>query len=51
MDLDLDTLGLTETALFSVHDLLSDERYSWQGSRNFVRLDPNLFPVHVFRLG
>jgi starch synthase (maltosyl-transferring) len=33
-----------------VHDLLSDARYTWQGGRNFVQLDPNVVPAHVFRL-
>jgi starch synthase (maltosyl-transferring) len=51
VDLDLDALGLTDTAIFGVHDLLNDGRYSWRGSRNFVRLDPNLFSVNVLRLG
>jgi starch synthase (maltosyl-transferring) len=33
-----------------MHDLLSDQRYQWQGSRNYVRLDPHSMPAHVFKL-
>jgi len=35
---------------YQVHDLLTDVRYLWHGSRNFVQLDPNVAPVHIFRL-
>jgi hypothetical protein len=31
-----------------MHDLLSGERYTWQGRRNFIRLGPGM--GHVFRL-
>ena len=43
-------LGLTETDKFEVHDLISDERYQWQGNRAFVKLDPSVMPAHVFRV-
>jgi starch synthase (maltosyl-transferring) len=35
--------------VYQLHDLLDDQRYLWQGARNFVELDPAL-PAHVFRL-
>jgi starch synthase (maltosyl-transferring) len=35
---------------FQPHDLLSDQRFVWRGSRHFVRLDPRRAPAHVFRL-
>jgi starch synthase (maltosyl-transferring) len=35
---------------YQVHDLLSDARYLWHGSRNFVELEPNSTPVHIFRV-
>jgi len=34
---------------YQVHDLLTDERYLWSGSRNFVALNPDK-PTHVFRV-
>ncbi len=36
--------------MFQAHDLLSDARYLWHGAHNFILLDPNICPVHVFRL-
>jgi starch synthase (maltosyl-transferring) len=35
---------------YQVHDLLSDARYLWQGESNFVRLDPQSVPAHIFRV-
>lgn len=42
--------GWLESDTYQVHDLLSDERYLWNGSRNFVRLDGTHKPAHVFRI-
>jgi starch synthase (maltosyl-transferring) len=42
--------GVAEDEPYQVHDLLSDARYTWMGERNFVQLDPNVMPAHVFRL-
>jgi len=50
VNLRLDTLGLTPGASYTVHDLLTDERYEWSGDRNFVSLDPFVTPAHVFRI-
>ncbi len=48
--LDLSVLGLDADASFQVHDLLSGARYPWQGSRNFVRLDPAATPAHILEV-
>jgi starch synthase (maltosyl-transferring) len=29
---------------------MDNKRYLWNGSRNFVQLDPNASPAHIFRL-
>jgi starch synthase (maltosyl-transferring) len=50
VDLSLETLGLPQDQAFQVHDLLSDSRYSWHGSRNYVELDPHSVPAHIFRI-
>ncbi|HEX2644103.1 MAG TPA: alpha-1,4-glucan--maltose-1-phosphate maltosyltransferase [Thermoanaerobaculia bacterium] len=50
VELDLDTLGLERDQPFQVHDLLTGARYLWHGSRNFVRLDPQQVPGHIFRV-
>jgi starch synthase (maltosyl-transferring) len=31
--------------------LLSGERYGWRGSRNYVSLNPEKMPAHIFRVG
>lgn len=43
-------IGIPPEEQYQVHDLISDARYIWQGSRNFVLLDPNVMPAHVFRI-
>jgi starch synthase (maltosyl-transferring) len=48
--LDLEALGLTRDEIFEVHDLLTDNRYSWQGRRNYVELRPAEVPAHIFSL-
>jgi starch synthase (maltosyl-transferring) len=35
---------------YQVHDLLSDARYIWHGSANYVELNPEVQPAHVFRV-
>lgn len=40
VDVPLELLGLDDATPFEVEDLLSGERYTWNGRRNFVRLDP-----------
>lgn len=46
----LDGLGLDPRQPFLVHDLISDDKYIWQGERNYVELNPHIFPAHVFRV-
>ena len=50
VDLDLNSLQIDPARPFQVHDLLSDQRYPWRGGRNYVMLDPQRIPAHVFRL-
>jgi starch synthase (maltosyl-transferring) len=35
---------------FLVHNLLSDDKYIWQGERNFVELNPQFLPANIFRV-
>ena len=49
-ELELDALGLERGHPFQAHDLLSGARFLWQGPRNFVALDPQSAPAHIFRL-
>ena len=48
--LDLDALGLRPEEAFEVQDLLTDERYTWRGPRNYVELHPQKMPAHVLRV-
>lgn len=47
----LEPLGLAPDRSYQVHDLLSDARYGWRGARNYVELDPQFAPAHIFRIG
>jgi starch synthase (maltosyl-transferring) len=35
---------------YQVHDLLTDSRYLWRGDRNYVELNPQAQPAHIFRV-
>ena len=47
VDLDLAELGLGPGQSYAVRDLLTDARYAWHGSHNYVELDPRRFPAHI----
>jgi starch synthase (maltosyl-transferring) len=46
-DLRLDDLGLGDEP-FQVDDLLGATQVAWHGSRNFIQLDPQVLPAHIF---
>ena len=48
--IDLRSLGLPADTAFQMDDLLSGARYLWRGARNFVSLDPQHAPAHIFRV-
>ncbi len=48
--LDLSALGVDPEARFAVNDVLTDRRYQWDGRHNFVELDPQGIPAHVFTI-
>jgi starch synthase (maltosyl-transferring) len=50
VSLPLEDLGLDPKQPYQVHDLLTDLRYLWHDSRNYVELNPHQIPAHVFRL-
>lgn len=50
VELALHHLGLEPHARYTVRDLLTDARYPWQGSRNYVQLNPGVLPAHVFHV-
>jgi starch synthase (maltosyl-transferring) len=44
----IEEFGQMETDEYQMHDLLSDARYIWRGRKNYVELDPEVQPAHVF---
>jgi starch synthase (maltosyl-transferring) len=50
VDVPIDQFGSIEGDAYQVHDLLSDARYLWRGRRNYVELDPEIQPAHIFRV-
>src|SRR5205807_5582497 len=50
VDVPIDEFGSMEGDVYQVHDLLSGARYTWRGRRNYVELDPEIQPAHVFRV-
>jgi starch synthase (maltosyl-transferring) len=50
VDVPVDQFGSMEGDVYQVQDLLSDARYIWRGGRNYVELDPEIQPAHVFRV-
>ena len=47
--LDLWKLGLPDNSVFEVTDLITDSVWEW-GTRNYVRLDPRVEPVHILHV-
>jgi starch synthase (maltosyl-transferring) len=52
IELQLDKLGLAADRPIQLHDLLSEQTFTWQGPRNFVKLDPlgPDLPAHILRI-
>ena len=50
IDLDLASLGLDAGHAFQAHDLLSDGRFLWRGSRNYFELTPESLPAHIMKV-
>jgi len=46
--LPLDELGIAPQQPYQAHDLLTGARYLWHGARNYVELDPQTIPAHIF---
>jgi starch synthase (maltosyl-transferring) len=43
-------LGIDPDQPYLVHDLLGEEKYIWQGERNYVELHPEVLPANIFRV-
>ena len=50
VDVALKEFRLAVGESYEVQDLLTDKKYIWQGSRNYVELNPSVLPAHIFRV-
>jgi starch synthase (maltosyl-transferring) len=50
VELPSEELGLDPQQTFQMHDLLTDARYLWQGTRNYIQLAPDSVPAQIFRV-
>jgi starch synthase (maltosyl-transferring) len=50
VDLQFGKLDMDERHPYQVHDLLTGARYVWNGPRNYVELNPQSMPAHIFRI-
>jgi starch synthase (maltosyl-transferring) len=50
VDLPLEDFGITADESYQLQDLLGGGRYLWSGRRNYVELNPQTLPAHVFRV-
>ncbi len=50
VELDHGLLELEPGESYQLHDLLAGGRYLWEPGPNFVRLDPDTSPAHIFKI-
>ncbi len=48
LQLDPASLQVEPGQAFQMHDLLSNQRFSWHGRQHYIRLDPRSVPAHIF---
>ena len=48
VDVPIEQFGQMESDEYRVQDLLSGATYTWRGRRNYVELDPEIQPAHIF---
>ena len=44
----IENFGQMDSDVYQVLDLLSGSSYTWRGRRNYVELDPDIQPAHIF---
>jgi starch synthase (maltosyl-transferring) len=42
--------GIDPDQPYMVHDLLGDDKYIWQGERNYIEINPRVSPAFILRL-
>ena len=48
VDIPIEQFGQMESDEYRVEDLLSGATYAWRGRQNYVELDPEIQPAHIF---
>lgn len=48
--LPLKELGMDPEQTYLLHDILSNDKYIWQGDRNYLELDPRVMPAHILKV-
>jgi len=48
VDVPIESFGQIESDVYQVQDLLSGATYTWHARRNYVELDPDIQPAHIF---
>ena len=46
----LHEMGISTTRTYNMHDLLTGQRYNWNGEWNYIELNPLILPVHIFKV-
>lgn len=44
------SFGIDPHQPYLVHDLLGDDKFIWQGERNYVEINPFISPAYIFRI-
>jgi starch synthase (maltosyl-transferring) len=50
VDMPAEAAGINPDQEFKAQDLFGGGEYTWNGRRNFVKLDPNVTPAHIIRI-
>jgi len=50
VSLPLNLIGKNQGQAYTVHDLMTDDKYTWYGPNNYIELDPYKLPFHLFRI-
>jgi starch synthase (maltosyl-transferring) len=43
-------LGIESNTDFIAHDLITNDRFVWEGGRNYIELSPHHVPLHIIQL-
>lgn len=50
LQLPLEELGIDKGKSYLAHDLLSGDKYIWQGEKSYIELNPHQAPAHILRI-